>query len=965
MPESPTQIAPLPTSFPSMDFNALREEGINHIQQLSGAIWTDYNAHDPGVTLLETLTFALTDLGYRTDFSIPDLLAQAPNAPEAPKQFYPLSEIAVNCPVTVNDYRKILLDMPPEVGVRNAWLDPAEYSEAQLPLNGLYSVHVAFLPDALFGDLNDFSLSIPFEGPIPEALETAFGQLPEFEVEVAPSLFLPVETKLYFPTYNQVPAEFDELSESRLTGLTLNDLEIFPVENDFTTFFFVLTIPQTNNTPEISLTGRLHLLTNIPVHSSSEQLAFKTALLRQLHFFLQYYQAKRKAVKVRIDAILDTLRNHRNLCEDFKEVIPMDPQEIGMDLHLELTATADPEQVIGQVIAAMETYLSPQIRFYSLKDMLDKGKTTHEIYQGPLLENGFIDEDELKGLKRKNVLYTSDLIQVLLDIEGIFAVGKLELSGYVQGNLLGEQAKNCLQLVDSKKFIPVFSREKFELSLSREEVPVYIDFAAAEAEADRVLSLTFAGSRKGGARDLIPPVGKFRNLANYPSIQEDLPQTYGVGASGIQPPFTALRQGQARQLKAYLLFFEQILVSYLEQLAHLPHLFSIEPTTQQTYFNQPLHQVPQVAPVLGDEYEQVLPDLTEDTSTYEERRNRFLDHLIARFGESFSEYATYLFLKKEPDAPAQLIQQKEAYLQAFPTFSSCRGQGVNWHSLAPEELWESDIVSVLKQKVAHLVGLDNFSRKSVKRLFIENFKVFRGSTKWKVQFFNDEGELIMDTGEAFNAENRALIIADRLMEQGKDPESFNPNSISGSDRYKLLLGRYSFGEYESEAAALEGREELAAFFRAKDATFQFHFLECILLRPADENDQELYPVQGTYCPPSRSDRNAFRDPYSFRLKILFPDWSPMAKDPDFMRLFGKTIRMELPAIIYPEFHCLDEDEMTEFEEVYKRWLDDTGKREDLVQFLNNIPLCGPAANSGPARANKNSNQPRYAEVDPN
>lgn len=35
-----------------LDFKGLREEGIRVAQTLSGGVWTDYNLHDPGVTLL-------------------------------------------------------------------------------------------------------------------------------------------------------------------------------------------------------------------------------------------------------------------------------------------------------------------------------------------------------------------------------------------------------------------------------------------------------------------------------------------------------------------------------------------------------------------------------------------------------------------------------------------------------------------------------------------------------------------------------------------------------------------------------------------------------------------------------------------------------------------------------------------------------------------------------------------------
>lgn len=54
----------------SQDYYFLREKGIEYIQSLSGAVWSDHNLHDPGITTLEILCYALSDLGYRTAFKV-------------------------------------------------------------------------------------------------------------------------------------------------------------------------------------------------------------------------------------------------------------------------------------------------------------------------------------------------------------------------------------------------------------------------------------------------------------------------------------------------------------------------------------------------------------------------------------------------------------------------------------------------------------------------------------------------------------------------------------------------------------------------------------------------------------------------------------------------------------------------------------------------------------------------------
>ncbi|MCP4658446.1 MAG: hypothetical protein GY856_23780, partial [bacterium] len=54
-----------------MDYTSLRQEGIRHLERMAGGRWTDFNVHDPGITILEQLCYALTDLGYRIGHEIP------------------------------------------------------------------------------------------------------------------------------------------------------------------------------------------------------------------------------------------------------------------------------------------------------------------------------------------------------------------------------------------------------------------------------------------------------------------------------------------------------------------------------------------------------------------------------------------------------------------------------------------------------------------------------------------------------------------------------------------------------------------------------------------------------------------------------------------------------------------------------------------------------------------------------
>lgn len=105
----------------AQDYSFLRTEGISLIQSLSGETWTDYNTHDPGITLLELLCYALTDLGYRSGFDVADILSPAKPDQQNWEQIFYTARQALPCnPLTLLDYRKLIIDTE---GVRNAWIE--------------------------------------------------------------------------------------------------------------------------------------------------------------------------------------------------------------------------------------------------------------------------------------------------------------------------------------------------------------------------------------------------------------------------------------------------------------------------------------------------------------------------------------------------------------------------------------------------------------------------------------------------------------------------------------------------------------------------------------------------------------------------------------------------------------------------------------------------------------------------
>ncbi|MDZ7589257.1 MAG: hypothetical protein U5L05_00910 [Rubrivivax sp.] len=130
-------IARLPKAAAETSFDSLRALGVHHAQALSGQRWTDYNLHDPGVTILEAVTYALTELAYRADFTVADHLSDEHHRIAWRHQGLHLPQDAFPCrPTTATDYRRLLLDQMP--GLDGVAFDVVAPADAAQGASGLY-----------------------------------------------------------------------------------------------------------------------------------------------------------------------------------------------------------------------------------------------------------------------------------------------------------------------------------------------------------------------------------------------------------------------------------------------------------------------------------------------------------------------------------------------------------------------------------------------------------------------------------------------------------------------------------------------------------------------------------------------------------------------------------------------------------------------------------------------------------
>jgi len=137
---SPKTISRAKWTEPGADYASLRAQGVALVQAMAGNVWTDYNYSDPGVTILEQLCYALTELPYRAGLPVLDILSP-PNRRHLPLRqqgLFPAWSILPCNPVTANDLRRLILDRVPDVA--NVWFTPKQDDGSGL--SGLYEVAI-------------------------------------------------------------------------------------------------------------------------------------------------------------------------------------------------------------------------------------------------------------------------------------------------------------------------------------------------------------------------------------------------------------------------------------------------------------------------------------------------------------------------------------------------------------------------------------------------------------------------------------------------------------------------------------------------------------------------------------------------------------------------------------------------------------------------------------------------------
>lgn len=555
----------------AVNYDAMFKEAVEWVSEISGEKWTNYNPSDPGVTILEFLCYGLLDLGYKSTFTMEDILSDKDDKIKTHDRLYTAREVLFSNPVTTNDFRKLIIDRAE--GAKNVWIEKVK-GTGSLPDTYEIFYELSDQLKAKWMSVNDqFQLLTPIQPPV--------------------------------TIYQDNPSNSDPAT---LETITLTAKQAFKNEiNDITTG---------------------------------------------------------------IDALL---YQHRNLGQIFFKPIVLIPETITPSGTIYFDKLISIEEGLAQVYYALNNYISNYIQFSTYEQLTAAGLSVGEILIGPRLENGFIQDADLQ--KRNREIEISKIPPLLAAIDAVESVFSFNVTSHNKGLVL----KSGVLFV-GKKISPFFDYQTIAALIAQADSPLKIfsgDQQITKVDQTKIsayyqiLTARKAVSSYNFKEQLGPqiPQGQFRNIKKYHSLQTLFPVSYGLQSDHSFDGYSKLKKAQIKQLKAYLMMFEQIIADHQAQMANLDDLLSFSSEVKvrkplcKTYYAEGLYDAPGAEFILKayDVYKKEngfiseYPDTTwkdfkaDDWNLYEaflgqdktteknniKRKDDLLSHVYARLGQEY------------------------------------------------------------------------------------------------------------------------------------------------------------------------------------------------------------------------------------------------------------------------------------------------------------------------------------------
>lgn len=628
---------------------------------------------------------------------------------------------------------------------------------------------------------------------------------------------------------------------------------------------------------------------------------------------------------------------NRNLGEDLAAVTSVATVECDLHGTFVIGGSRSPEEILSDIYDRCAEAIAARVVFRPFGVALANGRPIEALLNPRHTRHGVIEDEDLRAAERDE-LFVGDLAAALLAIEGVRSVRDLAMARAggprSTGTLRWRAREEALRLR-----LPHGDREMASMvQLLRAEGPVRVSAADVRARYRDLRAGQTA--RRPGRQDIAihfpPPRGTPRDLSRYTSIQHHFPDAYGINARGVPAASGVEARAHAAQLKGYLALFEGVLADGAAQLQHLRDLFSADPAIDRTYWRGALDG--SVIPGL----EAILDDAAEPQAVGEDfmdRRNRFIDHLLALHGESFPQ-STLRQLSRyygPNELDRQLLDNKLAYLRHVIRVGRDRAGAFDYGRPS----WNEDgrgqpNISGLQFRVSLLLGLRHVhSRPLTAAGRGEVIEVVGPDAAGRPAQPVPDGTSILSSdldglvapepdgdegapprmAELREVHGLGLLdggrISETLLEQGIDLANYRVGVV-GSEHVLMLLPEgaeqcWLLSSHPDAAAANRAANRLRRFLVEFNREAEgMHVVEHVLLRPSASGVAASEPIPAPF--------------FSMRVTVVMPMWTARGQDPAYRRFAEETVSLNCPAHVHSRCLWLGFEHMAQFEQRWARWL---------------------------------------------
>ncbi|MCG8701419.1 MAG: hypothetical protein MI922_25440, partial [Bacteroidales bacterium] len=600
--------------------------------------------------------------------------------------------------------------------------------------------------------------------------------------------------------------------------------------------------------------------------------------------WINYYKGRvQQALKTK-NQVARVLHKHRNLCETFVSFESVKTEEVAVYADVEVGTDVDTDELLAEIYVKLHEFINPPVKFKSRMQLQNNGVPVDEIFDGPVLDKGFLPQKHLP--QRKNILFLSDFMNLLMDIKGVKAIKYLGAITHPDGILLQREGRSSLKLNPENNFITRLTINKSTIKFFKEGFPLEVSKEEALEIYEKKIQYEKFDIESQSNTDIEIGTGRDRKLAHYKSIQNDFTLNYGIGKLGLPKSASNQRKAQAKQLKAYLLVFEQLLANYHGQLDNIKNLFAPDKweydENLKTYFSQDLKNnttidIPNIEELYNSEA--VTSIKNENDAKYEQsRKDRFLNHFLAQVGFNVDNHAYLAVNNKNVVKPNTTKDPKEP--------NKTGDQAILSDNPTPQQ--NNDSTSDKSNETIETRRLQS------KIELLKHYPVISSKRACGIDIFNKE-----------KSDNTNMSGLKKLVCQVLNIETDQPDLGFTTETSKTIE--------------------------------DFYLLEHMLLRPefvtnSEGNYLDVHHLR-TFTDPRFEEGPWEIDPYSSIISVVLPGWIGRFVKEEFRSYFERTMNNESPAHISILFYWLEEKEMAKFETAYRPFIQEfLSINSDFIQL---------------------------------